>query len=78
MLELVRAGLSNRQIAEHLCIEDKTVKNHINSIYSKLRIRTRHEARALGTNGRGIAAPTGMAPSGHHGFSSIAWVPEGW
>jgi DNA-binding NarL/FixJ family response regulator len=48
VLELVRAGLSNRQIAERLCIEDKTVKNHINSIYSKLHIRSRHEARTMG------------------------------
>lgn len=46
VLELVRAGLANREIAERLSIEEKTVKNHINSIYSKLQICNRFEAMA--------------------------------
>ncbi len=44
VLELVRGGLSNREIAHRLCIEEKTVKNHINNIYSKLQFRSRYEA----------------------------------
>ncbi|HEY7067091.1 MAG TPA: response regulator transcription factor [Chloroflexota bacterium] len=44
VLELVRGGLSNREIAQRLCIEEKTVKNHINNIYSKLQFRSRYEA----------------------------------
>ena len=46
VLELVPAGLSNREIGERLCIEEKTVKNHVNNIYSKLHFRSRYEAIA--------------------------------
>ncbi|HLH25337.1 MAG TPA: response regulator transcription factor [Chloroflexota bacterium] len=53
VLELVRGGLSNRAIAERLCIEEKTVKNHINNIYSKLQFRSRYEAIAA----RSISPP---------------------
>jgi DNA-binding NarL/FixJ family response regulator len=47
ILELVQQGKSNREIAETLIIEEKTVKNHINSIYSKLHLRNRYEAITL-------------------------------
>lgn len=47
ILELVQQGKSNREIAEALIIEEKTVKNHINSIYSKLHLRNRYEAITL-------------------------------
>ncbi len=49
ILELVQHGKSNREIAETLIIEEKTVKNHINSIYSKLHLRNRYEAITLRT-----------------------------
>ncbi len=49
ILELVQQGKSNREIAETLIIEEKTVKNHINSIYSKLHLRNRYEAITLRT-----------------------------
>jgi DNA-binding NarL/FixJ family response regulator len=32
VLNLISTGASNREIAEALCIEEKTVKNYINSI----------------------------------------------
>lgn len=44
ILSLIAAGRGNREIAEVLFIEEKTVKNHINSIYSKLQIKSRYEA----------------------------------
>jgi DNA-binding NarL/FixJ family response regulator len=46
---MIIQGHSNGRIAEALFIERKTVKNHINSIYSKLRLNSRYEAitRAL-------------------------------
>ncbi len=47
ILELVQQGKSNRDIADTLTIEEKTVKNHINSIYSKLHLRNRYEAITL-------------------------------
>lgn len=51
VLRLIAIGKENREIARELSIEEKTVKNHINSIYSKLNIATRQEAvmRALQT-----------------------------
>jgi DNA-binding NarL/FixJ family response regulator len=44
MLEL---GLSNQDIATHLCIAVHTVKNHVHSLLSKLGVSTRAEAAAL-------------------------------
>lgn len=46
-LALVRRGRRNREIARELGVEEKTVKNHLNSIYSKLRLRSRIEAMAV-------------------------------
>lgn len=37
-------GMRNREIAEKLCVEVKTVKNHLTNIYSKLQVRSRNEA----------------------------------
>ncbi len=44
ILSLIAIGKGNREIAENLNIEEKTVKNHINNIYSKLQIKSRYEA----------------------------------
>ncbi len=46
ILHLVQRGRSNREIGSQLGIEEKTVKNHINSIYSKMGISSRFEAMA--------------------------------
>ena len=46
ILALVRRGRRNREIASALGIEEKTVKNHLNSIYSKLGLAGRVEALA--------------------------------
>lgn len=37
-------GLKNLEIARHLYISEKTVKNHLSSIYRKLGVRNRIEA----------------------------------
>jgi NarL family two-component system response regulator LiaR len=44
ILSLIAVGKGNREIAVTLNIEEKTVKNHINNIYSKLQIKGRYEA----------------------------------
>jgi DNA-binding NarL/FixJ family response regulator len=44
ILKLIAAGKDNREIAASLNIEEKTVKNHINNIYSKIGVRSRQEA----------------------------------
>ncbi|MEU1087892.1 response regulator transcription factor [Streptomyces sp. NPDC005892] len=51
IMELIAAGMSNQQIAATCFISEKTVKNHINRIFTKLHCRTRSEAiaRWLGT-----------------------------
>jgi two-component system nitrate/nitrite response regulator NarL len=47
VLELVAAGLSNREIAARLYIEVTTVKNHVHNILEKLGAKTRAEAVGL-------------------------------
>ncbi|MCL2678885.1 MAG: response regulator transcription factor [Dehalococcoidia bacterium] len=44
ILKLIAAGMDNREIAASFAIEEKTVKNHINSIYSKIGVTSRREA----------------------------------
>jgi len=44
VIKLIAKGKSNAGIAASLGIEEKTVKNYINSIYSKLQIKSRYEA----------------------------------
>jgi DNA-binding NarL/FixJ family response regulator len=48
VLEYIVAGKSNREIAEALFIEEKTVKNHVSNIYSKLHLKNRFEAITRG------------------------------
>jgi len=47
VLELIAAGLPNERIAERLGISPHTVRSHINSILSKLQLRSRLEAAAF-------------------------------
>jgi DNA-binding NarL/FixJ family response regulator len=44
VLKLIAAGLSNKEIAEALVLSEKTVKNHINNIFSKLHVYDRSQA----------------------------------
>ena len=46
ILEMVAAGLTNREIAEKLVISPETVKKHTGNIYSKMDVRSRTEAAA--------------------------------
>jgi DNA-binding CsgD family transcriptional regulator len=47
ILELVASGLSNSEIGNKLYISNRTVENHISTLFSKLNIHTRTEAAAL-------------------------------
>lgn len=51
LMDLMAQGLSNAEIAKELFVSEKTVKNHINGIFSRLVVRSRSEAIAqwLGT-----------------------------
>jgi DNA-binding NarL/FixJ family response regulator len=47
ILEMIRMGLSNRDIAARLSIAVHTVKNHVHTVLTKLGVSTRAEAAAL-------------------------------
>lgn len=55
VLELVAAGLQNREIAERLTISSNTVKFHLRAIYARLGVRNRvqamHAVKASETDG---------------------------
>lgn len=44
VLELIAAGLSNRQIAERLCLAPKTVRNNVSNVFAKLQVADRAQA----------------------------------
>jgi two-component system, NarL family, nitrate/nitrite response regulator NarL len=47
VIDLIREGLSNKEIARRLSIALATVKNHVHSILKKLELRSRTQAVAL-------------------------------
>ena len=47
VLELIGEGMSNRQIAEHMHFAEKTVKNYVSSVLSKLGMERRSQAAAF-------------------------------
>jgi DNA-binding NarL/FixJ family response regulator len=47
VLRLIASGANNREIAEQLYISEKTVKNHVTSILSRLGLRDRTQAALL-------------------------------
>jgi two-component system nitrate/nitrite response regulator NarL len=44
ILAFVAEGQRNKEIADHLCVSENTVKTHLATIYKKLRVTTRLEA----------------------------------
>lgn len=47
VLGLIEQNLANREIADQLCIEVRTVKNHVHNILAKLRVDRRSQAAAV-------------------------------
>ena len=47
VLECLSAGLRNAQIADRLCLSEKTVKTHVGAILKKLQVNDRTEAALL-------------------------------
>jgi DNA-binding NarL/FixJ family response regulator len=43
-MSLIAGGRTNGEIAAHLFLAEKTVKNHVRSIYSKLGVASRRAA----------------------------------
>jgi len=44
MLKLLAAGMSNKEIAEQLCLSIRTVKAHMSNIFTKMNVASRSEA----------------------------------
>lgn len=47
ILELIGEGLTNRQIGERLYLAEKTVKNHVSTVFAKLGMQRRTQVAAL-------------------------------
>ena len=47
VLTLVRRGLTNAEIAEHLYLAESTIKSHLASIFTKFGVHSRKEAMAV-------------------------------
>ena len=47
VLSLVAKGASNQEIADSLCVQDVTIKTHLNSIFKKLKVSNRTQAVLL-------------------------------
>ncbi|HST07147.1 MAG TPA: LuxR C-terminal-related transcriptional regulator [Gemmatimonadaceae bacterium] len=52
ILELIAAGLSNREIAERVFVSENTVKTHSSRVFDKLGARRRTQAVQLGKQQR--------------------------
>lgn len=64
ILELIGDGLTNRQIGERLFLAEKTVKNYVSNLLSKLGMQRRTQAAVLASRARADAAnrPAGNRP----------------
>jgi DNA-binding NarL/FixJ family response regulator len=61
ILELIGEGLTNRQIGERMFLAEKTVKNYVSNLLSKLGLQRRTQAAVLATEVR----QPGHGPAGH-------------
>ena len=58
LLELLARGLDNHQIAAHLELSEKTVRNHVSSVFTKLGVESRAQAIVVAREaGYGTAVP---------------------
>ena len=63
---LVAESRSNRSIAENLSLSERTVENHIASIFAKLSLRSRAEIAAYIARGAAAAEESSLTPSHSH------------
>ncbi len=52
IVQLIGDGLTNREIAEQLSLSEKTVKNYVSQIFSKLNVQRRSQVARLATERR--------------------------
>ena len=65
VLELIGQGMTNRQIAQHMFLAEKTAKNYVSSLLAKLGMHRRTEAAAFAV--RHPSDHEGLALSRDHG-----------
>ncbi|WP_327321497.1 response regulator transcription factor [Streptomyces sp. NBC_01210] len=63
ILDLIGEGMTNRQIGSQLFLSEKTVKNHISRLLSKLGVERRIQAAVMATQVHGRPGPE---THGHH------------
>ncbi len=74
VLDLIAQGRSNRQIAEEIFLAEKTVKNYVSSLLSKLGMQRRTEA---GVYAAILAERRSLNPSGQPTNPlATSWFPE--
>lgn len=56
VLALIATGMTNREVAEHLVLSEKTVARHLSNVFDKLGVSTRTEAAAVAF-AHGLATP---------------------
>jgi two-component system, NarL family, response regulator DevR len=64
ILDLIGAGLTNRQIGERLFLAEKTVKNYVSSLLSKLGIERRVQAAVMVSEIKSASPSRGWVKSG--------------
>lgn len=52
IVQLIGEGLTNREIAEQLSLTEKTVKNYVSQIFSKLNVQRRSQVAGMATERR--------------------------
>ena len=60
ILDLIADGLTNRQIGEHLGLAEKTVKNYVSTVLSKMGMERRTQAAVYAATHRRAEPPTDM------------------
>jgi DNA-binding NarL/FixJ family response regulator len=55
VLDLIAEGMTNREIAEHMVLSEKTAKNYVSSLLSKLGMQRRSQAAAFAARLAGAA-----------------------
>jgi two-component system, NarL family, response regulator LiaR len=51
LLALLPTGMTNRELATHLCVSENTIKTQLRRLFSKLEVRNRVQAAALARSG---------------------------
>jgi DNA-binding NarL/FixJ family response regulator len=62
VLALIADGLTNRQIGQQLALAEKTVKNYVSSLLSKLGVQRRTQAAVLHLESRSTSGPSALEP----------------